>query len=192
MPDFWRLLWDQDVHTVVVLSNVNEPDFPIFWPETDHLRLGLLKIRHTEEGLLSGFMTKDFRLESGESSPRVVRMVFCPEWSSPVEADSLGLLRVVQGRQDHLPPRPLLVIDREGGTEAASFIALSSLLRQLHYDRSVDIYSTAKTIHNARPGVWRTPEHILQLYRSVEALVSSNGRQQPEGKEERIEARDQY
>ena len=24
------------------------------------------------------------RLESGESSPRVVRMVFCPEWSSPV------------------------------------------------------------------------------------------------------------
>ena len=27
------------------------------------------------------------------------------------------------------------------------------------------IISTAKTIHNARPGVWRTPEHILQLYR---------------------------
>jgi receptor-type tyrosine-protein phosphatase gamma len=88
--------------------------------------------------------------------------------------------------------RPLLVMDRNGGTEAASFIGLSSLLRQLHYDRSVDIYSTAKTIHNARPGVWKTPDHILHLYRGVEALVSSAGRQQPEGREERLESRDQY
>ena len=27
------------------------------------------------------------------------------------------------------------------------------------------INSTAKTIHNARPGVWKTPDHILHLYR---------------------------
>ena len=35
-------------------------------------------------------------------------------------------------------------------------------------------------------------KNMTIMRRSVEALVSSNGRQQPEGKEERIEARDQY
>ena len=183
--DLWRLLWEQDVHTVVVLSSVSEPDYPVFWPEDQQLRLGLLSVRHTEEGLLSGFQTKDFRLECGESTPRVVRMVFCPEWSWELQGASLGLLAVVQGRQDHLPPRPLLVMDREAGTSAAAFCALSSLLRQLQSDRSVDIYSTAKTIHNARPGVWLRPEHIMNLYKAVESLVSSASRQQPEGSEER-------
>lgn len=197
IPDFWRLLWEQDVHTVVVLSPVADPDSPVFWPESQQLRLGVLAVRHTEEGLLSGFQTKDFRLECGESTPRVVRMVFCPEWSMVEEGGSLGLLQVVHTRQDNLPPRPLAVLDREGGTQAAAFCALSSLLRQLHSDRSVDIYSTAKTIHNARPGVWLRPEHVLQLYRAVEALVGREARQQPEGrearaKEERSPSKAQY
>ena len=71
--DLWRLVWDQDIHTLLVLSPITEPELPVFWPESDSLRIGALKVRHTEEGLLSGFQTKDFRLECGESTPRVVR-----------------------------------------------------------------------------------------------------------------------
>ena len=57
-------------------------------------------------------------------------MVFCPGWRvSQLEAASLGLVPVVHSRQDHLPPRPLLVLDRCGGPEAAAFCALSSLIR---------------------------------------------------------------
>ena len=73
ITDFWRLVWEQDVHTVVVLSPIRDQDLTVFWPENDSLRIGHLKVRHTEEGLLSGFETKDFRLECGESTPRVVR-----------------------------------------------------------------------------------------------------------------------
>ena len=131
--DFWRLIWEQDVHTVVVLSDTTQPDMHIFWPENDSLRIGEVKVKHTEEGLLSGFQTKDFRLESGESTPRVVRVVFSPGWSSSdparVEADSVNLVPVIQCRQDNLPPRPLLVMDRNGGTEAATFCALNNLFR---------------------------------------------------------------
>ena len=132
--DFWRLIWEQDVHTVVVLSPITEPDLHIFWPENDSLRIGQLKIKHTEEGLLSGFQTKDFRLECGDrSTPRVVRVVFSPGWrcSQPslVEEESVALVPVIQSRQDNLPPRPLLVLDRDGGSQAATFCALSNLFR---------------------------------------------------------------
>ena len=139
-----------------------------------------MKIKHTEEGLLSGFQTKDFRLECGESTPRVVRMVFCPDWSSglgsspKIQQNNLNLLPVINARQDHLPPRPLLVIDKDGGSAAPAFCALSNLFRQVHYDHSVDIYLTAKTIHNCRPGVWTRPDHILALYKAVELFISGN------------------
>ena len=71
--DCWRMIWDQDIHTVVILSNIDDQDMDVFWPANDLLRIGQLKIKHTEEGLLSGFQTKDFRLECGESTPRVIR-----------------------------------------------------------------------------------------------------------------------
>ena len=56
------------------------------------------------------------------------RMVFCPGWTC-VSATELELVSTLHSRQDNLPPRPLLVMDRDGGTQAASYTALSSLLR---------------------------------------------------------------
>ena len=82
--------------------------------------------------------------------------------------------------------------------------------RQVGYDASVDIYLTAKTIHDHRPGVWTSPANILALYRAVEVFLarlsnnkssgeldaslvflvahlkfSSDDRQTPEGREDK-------
>ena len=57
---------------IVVLGGVET----VFWPDQDQLRVAGtgLRVRHTEEGLLEGRIeTKDFRLECGESTPRLVR-----------------------------------------------------------------------------------------------------------------------
>ena len=47
----------------------------VFWPDQDQLRVaGIGLVRHTEVGLLEGRIeTKDFRLQCGESTPRLVR-----------------------------------------------------------------------------------------------------------------------
>ena len=73
----------------------------VFWPDQDQLRVaGTGLVLHTEEGLLEARIeTKDFRLQCGESTPRLVRcgrhyvkkyfitnmsmlyrVVFCPGW----------------------------------------------------------------------------------------------------------------
>ena len=58
-----------------------------------------------------------------------------------------------------------------------------SHFRQVQYDASVDIYLTSKTIHDARPGVWSSPENILALYKAVEVFVgqkqNQNGKMMP-------------
>ena len=61
------------------------------------------------------------------------RMVFSPGWqcSNPtsLEIANISLIPVLHSRQDNLPPRPLMVLDKEGGTEAATYCALSNLFR---------------------------------------------------------------
>ena len=50
-------------------------DYGAGWGDQDQLRVaGTGLVRHTEEGLLEGrIVTKDFRLQCGESTPRLVR-----------------------------------------------------------------------------------------------------------------------
>ena len=63
-----------------------------------------------------------------------------------------------------------------------SLTVLTTLnFRQVVYDASLDVYLTSKTIHNARPGVWTSPENILALYKAVELFVGQ--RQNLNGKE---------
>ena len=57
------------------------------------------------------------------------------------------------------------MVDRFGGTEAAFYCAVSSMVRQLDYENHVDVYEFAKVSHARRPGIWRTQEDYFHLYR---------------------------
>ena len=70
-------------------------------------------------------------------------MIFSPGWSvsascSVENADSINLVSVIHSRQDNLPPRPLIVMDTAGATQAATYCALSNLFRSVtHYYKVV-------------------------------------------------------
>ena len=67
------------------------------------------------------------------------------------------------------PGGPLVLVDRFGGTEAATFAALSALLRQLEYENGADVYACAKAVHWRRPGVWKSMEDVMRIYKIVDA-----------------------
>ena len=56
---------------------------------------------------------------------------------------------------------------RCGGTEAATFCALTTLCKQLDSCNSMDIYQVSKLYHNKRPGIWKSPVGLL-LYLMAE------------------------
>lgn len=60
----------------------------------------------------------------------------------------------------------MLVVDRIGGTEGATFCVLSSLYQQITspLERAVDVYLYAKLLHLRRPGVWRSIQDLHSLY----------------------------
>ena len=81
VSDFWRMVWEHNVRTMVVLSPSQE-DFHPFWPsrqvtlEADNLRIKLL-----EETGCNGLDMKDFNLSAVHDSYEVaVKVMFAPGW----------------------------------------------------------------------------------------------------------------
>ncbi len=52
---------------------------------------------------------------------------------------------------------------RFGGTEGATFCALTTLCKELETFNAIDVYQVSKLYHNKRPGIWKSPV-ILTLF----------------------------
>ena len=165
IADFWQMVWDHNSITIVVLSSViDEKEFPQFWPEKeDECDYGSFKVKMTEETTMyqetGGYITtRDFIMQSTQDDYELTcRLIHCPGW--PVACGPLSavfdLVKLVQDW--HVDQSgPMIVVDRYGGTEAATFCALTTLYKQLNFEDCVDVYMYAKLYHLRRPGIWRS------------------------------------
>lgn len=170
-------------------------NFGIFWPLHNlDVKLSGSTVRLTSEDESGGFQTKDFTVRSaspGDNTQWQVKLVFCQSW--PLSAVNGGgncgnltavtdLLQVVQSLRGQGTsssssgsPGPMLVVDRFGGTEAATFCALHTLLRQLEFENHVDIYEYVRVSHLQRPGIWRSQDAYFFLYRILDAVCAAGG-----------------
>ena len=82
--------------------------------------------------------------------------------------------------QEHEPQNggPIIVVDKFGGTEAATFAVLTTLYKQINFEDAVDVYMYAKLAHLRRPGIWSSQDDYLFLYRAMENYASKLQQQQ--------------
>lgn len=104
-----------------------------------------------------------------------VRIFYCPNWpyrgaANPDLAALFRLPKLVVDSHQQYQNGPVVVVDRYGGTEAATMCALTTLMQQLMRDKHVDVYMYAKLYHSKRPNVWPSRDDYMFLYRCVEAL----------------------
>ena len=179
VPDFWQMVWDHDVRTAVVLSPGQQPEFGVFWPtQQANIEFESLRVQLLNESEAGGCQTKDFNLHNVEDGSELrVRFIFAPGWPRfcqqlPAVADLTAVVHNIYSQTPGASSGPLLVVDRFGGTEAATFGAFSSLLKQLEFETHVDIYEYAKISHVRRPGIWRTQDDYFFLYRVLDSICS--------------------
>ena len=137
-----------------------------------------MRVKLLTEREQAGFQTKELSLLSLTSGKEAnVVLIFSPDWPAAFVANNnvlsvTDLTAVVQSFDAKNKSSPLAVVDRFGGTEAATFCALTSLLKQLEFEAHVDVYEYAKTSHSRRPGVWRTQDEYFFLYRVFDTLCA--------------------
>lgn len=179
IKDFWQMVWDHNAQTIVTLSSCNTDEgFGIFWPSADaELDAENYKVKFISESEHVGYQTRDFIVQSLQDDYELpVRIIQCPEWPhNCIPLSSMAeLLRIVQEWHLDYQNGPIIVMDKLGGTEAAIFCCLTTLTKQLEYENHADVYMYAKLYHNKHPGVWKSQDDFLHLYRALEAMYGSS------------------
>lgn len=171
--DFWRMVWDQNSMTIVLLS-VFDDECTEFWPKGEEsMDGGHFKVTSlTEESSHESYTTRDFLLQSTqddyECTTSIIAVSNWPDSCAPLSS-VFDLVRNVKNRHRELEG-PVIVVDKYGGTAAAKFCGLVMLHDQLMQSDMVDPYMTAKLYHLERPGVFPTHEDFLFLYEAIASI----------------------
>ncbi|CAL4156072.1 unnamed protein product, partial [Meganyctiphanes norvegica] len=175
--DFWQMIWDHNAQTVVVLTHADENQgFPQFWP-AQHIDLDSenWKVRYLEEKLNAGLVTIDCAVQSLQDDYELpVRLIHAPGWphTLPALSTALSLVSLVEEAHTTYQTGPLIIIDRYGGTEAATFCLLATLKKQVDHEQHLDPYMYFKLYHNRRPSIWPNQDDLLFVYRAMESYCA--------------------
>ncbi|KAF7269541.1 hypothetical protein GWI33_017433 [Rhynchophorus ferrugineus] len=174
--DFWKMCWDHACQLIVMLSVIDGEEFDTFWPEGDEIiETDVYTCKQISVTRSTSFTVREFLLKSVQDDYEIkVKFVQSLNWphqgvSSIKNMYDLpnyifGLQRQGQG--------PICVIDRFGGTEAATFCTLLTVKKHLAYEHKADIYMYAKLYHNKRPGLWLSVDDYMKLHLCVETICS--------------------
>ncbi|XP_012872721.1 PREDICTED: receptor-type tyrosine-protein phosphatase V-like [Dipodomys ordii] len=174
LVDFWRLVWEQQVPIIVMLTVGMENGRVLcehYWPADPtpvthgHITIDLLAEESEDE-----WTTRQFRLWHGaqQKQRRVKQLQFTtwPDHSIP-EAPS-SLLAFVQLVQEQVRATqamgPMLVHCSAGVGRTGTFIALLRLLQQLEEEQMVDVFHTVYTLRLHRPFMIQTPSQYIFLH----------------------------
>ncbi|KAF0303072.1 Tyrosine-protein phosphatase 99A [Amphibalanus amphitrite] len=182
--DFWQMVWHYRITTVACLSPEVCVGCGVFWPsEEEVIRGSNFVVRYMSESAdcsatyKTSWVIRSFLLQStaGTTDDVTARVVHLPLWPEECSLDSVmeGVVGVRNIQGDRL--NPLVVVDKYGGTEGASFCLLSTVLRQLEQEASFDIFTFAKLYHQRRPGIWKNMREYLYLYHAVREWLTSRG-----------------
>ncbi|KAK7102381.1 hypothetical protein V1264_020609 [Littorina saxatilis] len=152
--DFWRLVFGNDVTTIVSLSTPNEKQEVTYWPTkegntltTDPYEISLhSKTRHKGSKITSynlDLKKKNVRL------PRLVQLLHYKGWTGEVggnTSDILHLIDTLLTSQMNTDDHRLVVQCSDGVGKSGLFCALYDIISRMTYDHEVDVFMTVRQV----------------------------------------------
>ncbi|XP_014801831.1 PREDICTED: receptor-type tyrosine-protein phosphatase V-like isoform X3 [Calidris pugnax] len=181
VEDFWTLVWEQDVHTILTLLPWQEKgEIPsgACWPlEGDSLCTKTLTIQCGTEKLVSGWRCIQLKMKhEKKAKERQVQQFLYTLWSSKKQPDVQSLVEFLTAVRRCMPHRkragPLLLHCSSGVSQMGTLISLDCLLHQMKAERTVDVYGV--TLQLARSCCLMTPtlDQYMFLYTCIRDIIA--------------------
>nr|KAG5695752.1 hypothetical protein BaRGS_004497 [Batillaria attramentaria] len=186
VADFWRMVWQEHVTQIVMLTNLTEkmkPKCYQYWPEKGQQKKhGGITVTGVDVQLRADFFTRTFRLKTATGVQTVTQyqMTVWPDHGVPTAFSLVNLWRYIKTRT--VPNTgPLLVHCSAGvgrtGTYIALDIAMDVLLQQRQ--NNVDIFSIASKLRQDRVIMIQAVDQYVFLHEALlEAYTSRDTRLQ--------------
>ncbi|XP_012216219.1 tyrosine-protein phosphatase 69D isoform X2 [Linepithema humile] len=174
ITDFWRMISEQCISTIVMLSDLNEGPrkCPRYWPD-DETDYDHIRVRYIHSESCPYYTRREFCIlntKTDESS--VVKQYQYHGWPT-VEGEvpevTRGLIELVdQTLTNDIESIGSLVVHCNYGSDRSSmFVALSILVQQLRTEKRVDIFTTTKKLRSQRHGMISTFAQYEFLHRAI-------------------------
>lgn len=174
IADFWRMISEQCISTIVMLSDLNEGPrkCPRYWPD-DEATYDHIKVRYIQSESCPYYTRREFCVSNTKTDESVVVTQYqyhgWPTVEGEVPEVTRGLIELVNQTltSDSELSGSLVVHCSYGSDRSSMFVALSILVQQLQTEKRVDIFTTTKKLRSQRHGMISTFAQYEFLYRAI-------------------------
>ncbi|XP_033636369.1 receptor-type tyrosine-protein phosphatase alpha-like [Asterias rubens] len=182
MGDFWRLAWENQCSTIVMMSECEERGQSMcsqYWPgHGDTVNHAFLTVTVKDQKEEEDFTIRDLEVSTTKGGgTKLIRQYHFhgwPEVGSPETATSLiRVIGLVYDYQHDIGRFPILVHCSAGSGRTGVFIALSFLLQRAKAEGIVDIFQTVRSLRQQRPHMVQDLEQYQFCYRAMLEYLDS-------------------
>ncbi|XP_054837704.1 receptor-type tyrosine-protein phosphatase V-like isoform X2 [Eublepharis macularius] len=184
LDDFWRLVWEQNICTIVMLTVGMENGRVLceyYWPsDTSPVFSGQITIHLLAQNFADEWTTREFRLQHAglKAERRVTHLHYTawPDHGVPESTTSIiAFIELVRAHvQNAKDSGPTLVHCSAGVGRTGTFIALDRLLQQLKHDKVVDVFNTMYSLRMSRHVMIQTLGQYIFLHNCILEKISEN------------------
>ncbi|XP_045562202.1 receptor-type tyrosine-protein phosphatase eta isoform X3 [Salmo salar] len=179
--EFWRMIWEKNVQTLVMLTRCNEQGrvkCEKYWPsETKHFQN--ITVTTTSEIPLEDWTIRDFDVKNVRTAEtRSVRHFHFTAWPDHGVPETTELLinfrHLVREHMDQYSRHSPTVVHCSAGVgRTGTFIAIDRLIFQIERDSMVDVYGTIHDLRMHRPLMVQTEDQYLFLNQCAIDIIRS-------------------
>ncbi|XP_022686769.1 tyrosine-protein phosphatase 69D-like isoform X2 [Varroa jacobsoni] len=178
LHDFWRMIWEQGVTVVVMLTGIEEhgkSKCAQYWADLGAKEIekefivGVLAVRHYADYCVRKFLVN--RIAGGITEEREILQFHYTMWKDFLTPEQPSwILRFVKRVNEHYVPDrgPLLVHCSAGVGRTGTFVAIDMLLDDLEGPGDqVDIFSCVSYLRHQRMHLVQTTKQYVFIYRAL-------------------------
>nr|XP_039259553.1 receptor-type tyrosine-protein phosphatase delta-like [Styela clava] len=175
---FWRAVIDNNVNTIVMLTNDEEGKKEQCYPywEDDQMLSKSLNISVKATNTEGQIIRREIQVSEDEAVKTIIHYQYvgwksnkCPESTS----DIIELIEKMQSSVRRNKEATALIHCSDGAGRTGTFCAIFNLLERLQCENRVDVFRTVKDLRDCRPGMVQSLDQYRFCFVTVSAYLSS-------------------
>ncbi|XP_048748561.2 receptor-type tyrosine-protein phosphatase mu-like isoform X3 [Ostrea edulis] len=173
IKDFWRMMWQGNIKTVVMLTNIVENGknkCSRYWPDKDQpLCIGPCTVTLSEEVVYSFYVVRRLCVQNKEAlRKRTITQYHYTAWPDHGTPEEISLIQFHRAvLKTHQRRSPLLVHCSAGVGRTGTFIALDTLLEEGRKSGEVNVLEFVKSMREDRMTMVQTVEQYIFLHKAL-------------------------
>ncbi|XP_078574737.1 receptor-type tyrosine-protein phosphatase S-like isoform X4 [Branchiostoma floridae x Branchiostoma japonicum] len=172
LSDFWRMVWEQNTATIVMVTNVKEKNkvkCSQYWPDTGSQKYGDITVQSEETSTLVDYVIRTLTLWKGEESRTLLHFHFTTWPDFGVPKSPLGMMKFVRRVKAANPADsgPIVVHCSAGVGRTGTFIVIDAMFDMIAAEQRVDVFGFVGQIRQSRCMMVQTEGQYVFIYQAL-------------------------